>query len=139
MECGASRRRFGRVEAGDGWDPGDRNAGGIPQWWNLLCCNEAFAAHLFSACLKTPTVSKLHILMTRAAAIGLVRLAQQTARAGGLRAFAFVIHEVNSNPLDETIDHLLLAGLLERNCQLVAVDLHHVAVAEFLVKHAVVE
>src|SRR3954453_17813964 len=43
------------------------------------------------------------------------------------------------HPLDETIDHLLLAGLLERDRQLVAVDLHHVAVAEFLVKHAVVE
>src|SRR5215211_4937561 len=43
------------------------------------------------------------------------------------------------DPLDKTIDHLLLAGLLERNRQLVAVDLHHVAVAEFLVKHAVVE
>src|SRR5215211_6593193 len=43
------------------------------------------------------------------------------------------------NPLHETIDHLLLAGLLERDRQLVAVDLHHVAIAEFLVKHAVVE
>jgi hypothetical protein len=51
--------------------------------------------HLFSASLETPTVSKPHILMTRAAAVGLVRLAQQTARAGGLRAFAFVIHEVS--------------------------------------------
>src|SRR6478736_9192504 len=44
-----------------------------------------------------------------------------------------------SNPLHETIDHLLLAGLLERDRQLVAVDLHHVAIAEFLVKYAVVE
>src|SRR6185369_16025170 len=42
-------------------------------------------------------------------------------------------------PLHETIDHLLLAGLLECDRQLVTVDLHHVAVAEFLVKHAVVE
>ena len=36
-------------------------------------------------------------------------------------------------PLHETIDHLLLAGFLERNRQLIAVDLHDVAVAEFLV------
>src|SRR6187431_3234216 len=43
------------------------------------------------------------------------------------------------HPLDETIDHLLLAGLFERDRQLVAIDLHHVAVAEFLVKHAIVE
>src|SRR5438105_7879828 len=43
------------------------------------------------------------------------------------------------HPLHETIDHLLLAGLFERDRQLVAVDLHYVAVAEFLVKHAVVE
>src|SRR5439155_26391090 len=42
-------------------------------------------------------------------------------------------------PLGETIDDLLLAGLLERDRQLVAVDLHHVAVAEFLVKHAIVQ
>jgi hypothetical protein len=40
-------------------------------------------------------------------------------------------------PLDKTIDHLLLAGLLERDGELVAVDLHHLAVAEFLVEHAV--
>src|SRR5882757_6327019 len=43
------------------------------------------------------------------------------------------------SPLHKTIDHLLLAGLLEGNGELVAVDLDHVAVAEFLVKHAVVE
>src|SRR5471032_588680 len=42
-------------------------------------------------------------------------------------------------PLDKTIDHLLLAGLLERDGELVAVDLHHLAVAEFLVKHAIAE
>src|SRR5438105_3736865 len=42
-------------------------------------------------------------------------------------------------PLHETIDHLLLAGFLERDGELVAVDFHHVAVAEFLVKHAVIE
>src|SRR3954451_15663130 len=82
-ECGASRRRIGRVEAGDGWEPGDRNA--------MLLMQS-----------RGEKFSRLH-------------------------------------PLHETIDHLLLAGLLERDRQLVAVDLHHVAVAEFLVKHAVVE
>src|SRR6476620_3437730 len=83
MGCGASRRRFGRVEAGDGWEPGYRNA--VPL---MQSCGE-----------------KLLL----------------------------------SNPLHETIDHLLLAGLLERDRQLVAGDLHHVAIAEFLVKYAVVE
>src|SRR5262249_47482215 len=38
-----------------------------------------------------------------------------------------------------TVDHLLLAGLVEGDGELVAVDLHHMAVAEFLVKHAVVQ
>ena len=42
-------------------------------------------------------------------------------------------------PLHEAVDHLFLAGLLERNRQLVAVDLDHLAVAELLVKHPVVE
>src|SRR5215207_755826 len=83
MECGASRRRFGRVEAGMGWEPGDRNAVPLMQSGG-------------------EKLSPLH-------------------------------------PLHKTIDHLLLAGLLERDRQLVAVDLHHVAVAELLVKHAVVE
>src|SRR4029450_7471809 len=74
---------FGRIGAGKGWEPGDRNA--VP--------------------LMQSRGEKLSPL----------------------------------SPLDETIDHLLLAGLFERDRQLVAVDLHHVAVAEFLVKHAVVE
>src|SRR5665647_2491755 len=39
------------------------------------------------------------------------------------------------NPLHETIDDLLLAGLLEGDGELVAVDLHHMAVAELLVTH----
>src|ERR1700730_10329518 len=43
------------------------------------------------------------------------------------------------DPLHETIDHLFLAGLLEGDGELVAVDLHHMAVAEFLVEHAVIE
>jgi hypothetical protein len=49
---------------------------------------------LFSASLKTSTVAKRHILVTRAPAIGLVRLAQQAAGPGGLRAFALVVHVV---------------------------------------------
>src|SRR5437899_9316109 len=44
-----------------------------------------------------------------------------------------------SHPLHETIDHLLLAGLLEGDGELVAVDLHHLAIAELLVKHPVVQ
>src|SRR5882757_5152855 len=43
------------------------------------------------------------------------------------------------NPFHETIDYLLLAGLFERDRQLVAIDFHHVAVAEFLVEHAVLQ
>src|ERR1700730_11975265 len=43
------------------------------------------------------------------------------------------------DPLHETIDHLFLAGLLARDGELVAVDLHHMAVAEFLVEHAVID
>ena len=41
------------------------------------------------------------------------------------------------DPLHKTIDHLLLARLFEGNGELVAVDLHHLAVAEFLVKDAI--
>src|SRR4029453_1559168 len=89
-----TQRRFRPDRRGEGWEPGDRNAREVPQWWNLLCANEAYAMHLFSASLETSTVSEPHILMTRAAAIGLVRLAQHTPRAGGLRAFCLVIHEM---------------------------------------------
>ena len=42
-------------------------------------------------------------------------------------------------PLHKTIHHLLLAGLFERDRELVAVDLDHMAVAEFLVEDAVVQ
>src|ERR1700732_4149635 len=44
-----------------------------------------------------------------------------------------------SHPLDKTIDHLFLAGLFERDGELVAVDLHDVAVAELLVEPRVVQ
>src|ERR1700691_5588459 len=44
-----------------------------------------------------------------------------------------------SHPLDETIDHFFLAGFFEGDGELVAVDLHHLAIAEFLVKHAVAQ
>jgi hypothetical protein len=40
-----------------------------------------------------------------------------------------------SRPLHEAIDHLLLAGLFEGDGERVAADFHHMAVAEFLVKH----
>ena len=39
------------------------------------------------------------------------------------------------NALHKTIDHTLFASLVEGNGELVAVHGHHVAVAEFLVKH----
>src|SRR5215212_2002677 len=42
-----------------------------------------------------------------------------------------------SHPLHKTVDHLLLAGLFERDGKLVAIDFHDMAVTEFLVKHAV--
>src|SRR5579871_6983436 len=42
-------------------------------------------------------------------------------------------------PLHKAIDHLLLASLVEGDGELVAVDFHHMAVAEFLVEDAVVE
>ena len=45
----------------------------------------------------------------------------------------------SSHPLDEAIHHALLAGLVERDGELVAVDGGDVAVAEFLVKHAVAD
>src|SRR5580693_4219004 len=44
-----------------------------------------------------------------------------------------------SHPLHKTIDHLFLAGFFERDGELVAVDLHHLAIAEFLVKHAIMK
>ena len=44
-----------------------------------------------------------------------------------------------SHPLHKTIHHALLAGLVELNRQLVAVDGGDVAVAEFLVEDAVAE
>jgi hypothetical protein len=44
-----------------------------------------------------------------------------------------------SRPLHETIHHALLAGLVELNGQLVAVDGGDVAVAEFLMEDAVAE
>jgi len=42
-------------------------------------------------------------------------------------------------PLYKTIDDLLLAGHLEGDGELVAADLHHVAITEFLVKYAVIK
>src|SRR5689334_9993724 len=46
---------------------------------------------------------------------------------------------LSSHPLDETIHHPLLAGAVELDGQLVAVDRGDVAVAEFLMKDAVAE
>src|SRR5262245_29707797 len=44
-----------------------------------------------------------------------------------------------SYPLHKTIHHAFLARLVELNRQLVAVDVDDVAVAKFLVKHAVAD
>src|SRR5438094_9920357 len=44
-----------------------------------------------------------------------------------------------SRTLDVAIDHALLAGLVELDHELVAVDRGHVAVAEFLVEHAIAD
>src|SRR5215471_15952639 len=44
-----------------------------------------------------------------------------------------------SHPFNKTIDHALLAGAVELDRQLVAVDRGDVAVAEFLMKDAVAE
>ena len=46
---------------------------------------------------------------------------------------------MGSNALDEAIHHALLAGLVERNGELVAFDRDHVSVAEFHVKDAVAD
>src|SRR4030067_377765 len=43
---------------------------------------------------------------------------------------------VFSHPLDEAVDHLFLPGLVEIDGELVAVDLHHMAIAELLVEDA---
>src|SRR5215211_7708498 len=42
-------------------------------------------------------------------------------------------------PLYKTIHHALFARLIKRDCQLIPVDRHHIAVAELLVKHPVAD
>ena len=59
--------------------------------------------------------------------------------SGGLLAESNRSGPVHSRPLHETIDHLFLTGLFKGDGELVAVDFHHLAVAELLVKYAVVE
>jgi hypothetical protein len=46
---------------------------------------------------------------------------------------------LRSRPLHKTIHHALFAGLVEGDGELVAVDVDDVAVAEFLVEHAVAD
>jgi hypothetical protein len=48
---------------------------------------QTLATHLVASNLKAPPIAKTHVLVTRAAAIGHVRLAQEASRAR-----AFVIH-----------------------------------------------
>src|SRR5579864_6620973 len=52
---------------------------------------------------------------------------------------AAVRWENASHPRHETIHHLLLAGAVEGDGELVAFDMDDVAVAEFLVEHAVAD
>ena len=105
----------------------DRNASSDTEYPALPFdqARQTLATHLVASNLKAPPIAKTHVLMTRAAAIGLMRLAQQASRTRGFWAFAFVVHGRLLHPLDETIDHLLLAGLLEGDGELVAVDLDH--------------
>jgi hypothetical protein len=81
---------------------------------------QTLATHLVASNLKAPPIAKTHVLVTRAAAIGLMRLAQEAARTRGFWAFAFVVHKRLLHPLHKTIDHLLLAGHLGRDGELVA-------------------
>jgi hypothetical protein len=57
-----------------------------------LTCRQTFAAQLLAAALVAPTIAMLHVLVIGAAAIRLMRLAEQAAGAGALRTFAFVVH-----------------------------------------------
>src|SRR5215468_7546425 len=71
--------------------------------------------------------------------------ASHTKRRGLVKAYQRILILVDlmprrrSSPFHKAVHHLLLAGLVEGDGELVAVDLHHMAVAEFLVEHAVVE
>src|SRR5581483_1944982 len=69
--------------------------------------------------------------------------ASHTMRRGGVKSYegkaTGIMPLSRSCPFHKTVDHLLLACLVEGDGELVAVDLHHMAVAELLVEHAVVE
>ncbi len=61
----------------------------------MLVCGQSddtLATHLIAPSFETPAISEAHVLICRAASIGLVRLAQETARARGFGTLAFVIH-----------------------------------------------
>src|SRR3982074_116454 len=92
---------------------------GTPVRWRTRCkarelvrakTDQAFASHLVAPAFKAPAVSKAHSLMSRAASIGLMRLAQETPRARGFRTFAFVIHDGSLHPLHKIIDRLFYGG-----------------------------
>src|SRR5690242_4446314 len=59
------------------------------------------------------------------------------ANPQGNRASGFADRALR--PLDKAIDDFLLAGLFERDGKLVSINFHDLAVAELLVKHAVVQ
>jgi energy-converting hydrogenase Eha subunit C len=63
----------------------------------------------------------------------------QSSKKGGLIVKPTSTAILFSHPLDKTIDHALLAGAIELDRQLVAVDRGDVAVAEFLMEDAVAE
>jgi hypothetical protein len=63
--------------------------------WNSLTFvrgRQTLTAHLISPDFKAPAIPKAHVFMPRAAAIGLVRFAQEAARTRGFWAFALMVH-----------------------------------------------
>src|ERR1700739_1263358 len=58
--------------------------------------------------------------------------------SGAVNGGGMALRAGSSRLLHKTIDNLLLAGLVEHDGKLVAVDLYHLAVAEFQVEPGVV-
>ena len=82
---------------------------------------------------SNPTEETLRLGEGRKAGIQTCELS--ACRLVSIPAFAGMTRSP-SRPLDEAVDDLLLPGLVEIDRELVAVDLRHAAIAEFLVEHA---
>src|SRR5262245_14095395 len=65
-----------------------------------------------------------------------VELEDRSEKSEESEKISEVSNEFRSNALDEGVDHLLLPRLVEIDGELVAVDMRHAAIAEFLVEHA---